>query len=604
MTRLDLQIPALLEAYRTRQLTPSAMVRLLDAKIAARGADAVWIERVPLEALLAGAAALEARGPSELPLHGVPFAVKDNIDVEGLPTTAGCPAYGYRPAGSAPVVAALEAAGAICLGKTNLDQFATGLVGTRSPYGAPRSVFDARYISGGSSSGSAVAVAAGLASFALGTDTAGSGRVPAAFNNIVGLKPSRGLISTRGVLPACRSLDCVSVFALTAGDAWAVTRIAMGHDKDDPFSRAIDARPLDIATPTLGVLKPEAQEFFGDADAQALYVKAIADAEALGARIVPIDYGLFAEAARLLYGGPFVAERFAAVGAFLRQRGDEADPTVRAIIEAGADLSAADLFAAEHKLAALKASVDTLWPTLDALLLPTAPTTYTVEAITAEPIALNAKLGTYTNFVNLLDCAAIAVPAGFGPNGLPFGVSLIGPCHADADLVRIADRLHRASPSGTGATRATPDLRSRLAPTEPREDGRAHLAVVGAHLSGEPLNGQLTRRGAKLVRTTRTASDYRFYALRGTEPPKPALQRSPGFAGQGIEVEVWALSLSALGALLTEIPPPLGLGTLTLADGTTVQGFIVEPFGLDDAVDITAFGGWRAYRRATPQQKG
>jgi allophanate hydrolase len=564
--------------------SPVATVREAYARIRAYQEidPAVWVSLVPEADALAAAEALEAAGPEGKPLFGVPFAVKDNIDTAGLPTTAACPAYAYDPAENAPVVARLKAAGAILVGRTNMDQFATGLVGTRSPHGAPRCVFDRDYVSGGSSSGSAVAVAAGLVAFALGTDTAGSGRVPAAFNNLVGIKPTRGLLSTTGVVPACASLDCVTVFAHDVADGDRVRRVAEGFDPADPWSRVAAPVPLP-PRPRVGVLPPADRDFKGDEEAAALYDAAIDRARGLGWDIVTFDYRPFKETAALLYAGPWVAEREAAVGDFIRAHADACDPTVAGIILGGDGRSARDAFDGFHRLMALKRETEAQWAAMDVMLLPTAPTQYRVDDVQADPVALNANLGLYTNFVNLLDLAAVAVPAGVREtNGLPFGVTLIGPAFSDGALATLGDALHRTS---------APSL-----PPVAADDGTVHLAVVGAHLSGQPLNRQLTDRGAAFLRADRTAPDYRLYALAETSPPKPGLLRVPGFTGPGLEVEVWALSHAAFGAFTEEVPPPLAIGTVTLANGTAVKGFICEPAGLEGAEDITRHGGWRAWR--------
>lgn len=575
--------------------SPVAAVKAAYARIRAYEAidPAVWVALVPEEQALAAARALEAAGPLGKPLYGVPFAVKDNIDTVGLPTTAACPAYAYQPAEDAPVVARLKAAGAILVGRTNMDQFATGLVGTRSPHGAPRCVVDRDYISGGSSSGSAVAVAAGLVAFALGTDTAGSGRVPAAFNTIVGIKPTRGLLSTRGVVPACASLDCVTVFARTVGDGDRVRRVAQGFDPADPWSRT--ARPVPLSPcPRIGVLAPADRDFAGDHAAAALYAAAIDRARDLGWDVVEIDYAPFREAAALLYAGPWVAEREAAVGDVIRAKASDCDPTVAGIVLGGDRYSARDAFDGIARLKALRRRAEGQWETMDALLLPTAPTQYRVADVVADPIRLNATLGLYTNFVNLFDLAAVAVPAGARPpggekGGLPFGVTLIGPAFSDDALAGLGDALHRSCDD------AGPPVRGH--------DGTVHLAVVGAHLRGQPLSHQLSDRGAAFLRTDRTAPDYRLYALAGAAPAKPGLVRVPGYQGPGLEVEVWALSHAAFGAVTEEVPPPLAIGTVTLADGARVKGFVCEPAGLDGAEEITRYGGWRAWRAArTPPE--
>ena len=516
------------------------------------------------------------------PLAGMTFAIKDNIDLAGLPTTAGCPEFAYQPERSAFVVERLMDAGAIPIGKTNMDQFATGLVGTRSPYGACSSVFDERYISGGSSSGSAVAVARGLVDFSLGTDTAGSGRVPAAFNDLVGLKPTRGLLSTSGVVPACRSLDCVSIFAKDCDVARRVWDVARGFDADDPFSRVIepgqDAAPWLGGAFRFGVPADEHLEFFGDDEAEGLYWKALADLEKLGGERVEIDYSIFCAAAALLYAGPWVAERLAAIREFVESHADEMNPVVREIILGARKYSAVDAFEADYKLRELRRRSETEWRKMDVMALPTTGTIYTHEAVAADPGKLNTNLGYYTNFVNLLDLAAVAVPAGFRANGLPFGISFIGPAFTDEALLALADYYHRG--------------------TAPRgHTGCVTVAVVGAHLSGQPLNRQLTERGARLMKTCRTAARYRLYALDGTVPPKPGLVRDSGFSGPGIEVEVWAVPENLFGGFVAGVPQPLGIGSATLDSGEVVKCFICEGWAIEGATEITEFGGWRNYLR-------
>lgn len=588
----SLDIATLAAAYTERTVKPKDVIAHIYDRIAAEGERPVWISLMPKKTALA-AAAKAPKGP----LWGIPFAVKDNIDVAGRPTTCACPAFAYRPTRSAPVVERLIAAGAILIGKTNLDQFATGLNGTRTPYGIPASVFSPDHISGGSSSGSAVAVASGLVSFALGTDTAGSGRVPAAFNNIVGWKPSKGLISARGVVPACRTQDAVSIFALTVRDAAAVADVAVAFDPEDPFAR--DAAPLRTAFPSpvrIGVPK-QPREFFGDREAEALYDAAVAAAAGSGAAIVEIDLAPFLDAARLLYSGPWVAERLAAIRAFAARHAAEMNEVVRDIILAAKPLTAVDAFEGAYELARLRRLADRTWQDIDALLLPTAGTIYRIDDMLADPVRLNANLGRYTNFVNLLDLAAVAVPAGFRRDGLPFGVTLIAPALSDYALAALADRLHRTLPKARlGATETRLADTPAFAPAPPAP-GTIDVAVVGAHLTGQPLNGQLTERNAVLIETARTGPGYRLYALPGTVPEKPGLVYDGTGAG-GIEVEVWRMDFAAFGSFVSLIPPPLAMGTLTLADGRTVKGFIAEAFAVEGAEDITSFGGWRAWRAA------
>jgi allophanate hydrolase len=515
---------------------------------------------------------------SSLPLFGVPFAVKDNIDVEGWPTTAGCREFTYTAQADATVVRKLREAGAIPIGKTNLDQFATGLVGTRSPFGIPRSVFDENYISGGSSSGSAVAVAAGLVSFALGTDTAGSGRVPAAFNGIVGLKPTRGLLGMGGVVPACRSLDCVSIFSACVTDAAEILQHTRGIDGRDPFSRMPPKTPaLPAGKLRIGVPPREQLEFFGDRAAAQLFDEAVERMERFGHACVGIDFTPFRDAAKLLYSGPWVAERLAAIEPFVAGHAGAMHPVTASIITGGSQFSAVDAFRGLYELERLRGLAAGEWTKMDALMLPTTGTIYTVEQVLADPVALNTNLGFYTNFVNLLDLCGIAIPAGKrSPSGLPFGVTLLATAFQDELVCRL------------GATFLGE-------PVAPAADNGVALAVVGAHLSGQPLNHQLTDRGGRLIRTCRTAPHYRLFALANTAPPKPGLVRVPDFAGPGIEVEVWSLTPEAFGDFVAQVPQPMVIGTVELADGNRCKGFLCEPCACDGAVDITALGGWRSY---------
>lgn len=605
---LSLDLASLRAAYAGRSITPCALVDEVLDRIAAYADPALFIHLLPRAEILAHAARLESVAPESLPLYGVPFVIKDNIDLAGVPTTAACPEFSYTPAASAPVVAQLIAAGAIPIGKTNLDQFATGLVGVRSPYGVPRNPFHPDIIPGGSSSGSASAVAAGLVSFSLGTDTAGSGRVPAALQNLVGVKPTRGWFSTRGVVPACRSLDCISIFALTVDDASAVACITGGFDPLDPFSRPAPGEPPPAARANFrfGVPVDDQLEWFGDTENPPLFAAAIRSLEALGGTRVPIDFTPFRDAARLLYEGPWVAERWSAIRAFHATNANAIFPVTRQIIEGGAKPLAVEAFEAFYKLAALRRAADATWDAVDALVLPTAATIYTRAQVAADPIALNSRLGHYTNFANLLDTAAIAVPAGFRPDGLPFGITFFGPAWNDEPLAALGAKFHRATGKTLGATQdPLPPLPAIAgARTERTSNLREiHVAVVGAHLTGQPLNHQLTERGGRLVRTTRTADCYRLYALAGTVPPKPGLVRVAAGAGAAIEVEIWSLAPAAWAEFVAAIPPPLGIGTLLLADGSSVKGFIAEPMAFDGATNITAFGGWRAYLRRGDQFK-
>ena len=579
MTGFDrLPVGELAAAVRSgRRRATEVMDEMLDRLIAYDAVQpAIWIARFDADTLRARAAAVDTRvaAGEALPLAGVPFAVKDNIDVAGIATTAACPAFAYQPARSATVVERLVAAGAIPLGKTNLDQFATGLNGTRSPYGIPRNTYNHAYVSGGSSSGSAVAVAAGLAAFALGTDTAGSGRVPAAFNHLVGLKPSRGRWSNRGVVPACRTLDCVTVFATTADDAALVDDVAAGFDPEDVFSRVMIDVPRTARR--IGVPRLDQRPWFGDLESGLLFDRAIAG---LDAEIVEIDIAPLNEAARLLYDGPWVAERAAALKPLLRDDPDAIHSVVREVVEPGLRYGAVDAFEAIYRLAELARAAERMWGEIDLLMLPTAPTCYRVAEMLAAPVALNAHLGAYTNFVNLLDMAAIALPAGSYANRVGFGITLIGPAGSDRALIEAAGTLMPA-------------------PMPPAIDLEGHmdtvkLAVVGAHLKDMPLHWQLTSRGARFVGEARTAPTYRLYAMSDSVPPKPALVHDDD--GASIALEIYELDVAAFGSFVAEVPPPLAIGTVTLEDGSLVKGFVAEPRAIADAQDITALGGWRAY---------
>ncbi|MDB5987441.1 MAG: urea amidolyase [Nevskia sp.] len=589
------------QRYREDGADPRALIGALVARCA--GPDTAWILLLDRSALAAQFEQLELRlaavggDRTRLPLYGVPFAVKDNIDVVALPTTAACPAFAYVAAATAPAVQKLLDAGAILIGKTNLDQFATGLVGTRSPYGAVPNTFDARYISGGSSSGSASVVARGLVAFALGTDTAGSGRVPAGFNNLVGLKPTRGWLSSRGVVPACRSLDCISVFALTVDDAELVANIAAGYDDGDPYSRPAPATAASARLPQqprFGI--PQSPQWYGDKAAEAAYQQALTQMQALGATLVPLDFSPLFEIAALLYEGPWLAERYAAIEDFIREQAEQMHPVVRTIIERARGISAIDAFKAEYRRAELVRSAQHLLRDVDALLTPTAPTISTIAEVEADPITLNARLGTYTNFVNLLDWCALALPAGFRSDGLPNGIALIAPSWRDAALTAFGRRWQAHAPWPLGATGAT--MRpATTASAAIADSSLVRVAVVGAHLSGMPLNGQLSERKAAFVETTTTSTAYRLYALPGTVPPKPGLAKTG--EGAAIEVELWDVPVENFGSFVALIPAPLGIGTLELADGRLVKGFICEGWAIPAARDITEFGGWRAFLAAS-----
>ncbi len=561
-----MKITTLLAAYRSGESSPSAVISALIPHLDSD--PAIWICRFPDDDLLRQARELE--GKSDLPLYGIPFAVKDNIDVAGLPTSAACPAFSYVPDEDAPVVRALREAGALCIGKTNLDQFATGLVGVRSPFGVPQNPFGSGFIPGGSSSGSAAAVARELVAFALGTDTAGSGRIPAAFNNLLGWKPTRGLVSTRGVVPACRTLDCVSVFANSAPDIQAVLRVVATFDAGDPFARDETLRPA-RPVQSVGVPMSDQLEFFGDAAYAALWKESLIALEARGLAVIEVDFAPFLEAARLLYEGPWVAERFLATKSLLENDAEAMHPVTRSIIEKGRNGSAADGFAAQYRLAGLKRRSERVWESVDILCTPTAGTIYKTCEVEADPIRLNSNLGYYTNFLNLLDLCGLAVPAGFRPDGLPFGITYIARAFDDRTLLALAG-----------------------APDAP--EGTIDIAVCGAHMSGLPLNSQLTSLGANFVKATSTAPVYRMFAL---DEKRPGLVRVAG-GGAALELEIWRLPETAVGSLLSGIPSPLGLGRVHLDDGSQVCGFLCEPVAAAEKPDITAHGGWRGWLQARP----
>lgn len=578
-----LRITELARAYERGETTPAELVEVIAGRIALRGGDGVWIS-LDLDRARADAAALGDTPDPALPLWGIPFAVKDNIDVAGWPTTAACPAFAHDANESATAVRLLVDAGAILIGKTNLDQFATGLNGTRSPYGIPTAVADGDMISGGSSSGSAVAVAAGLVSFALGTDTAGSGRVPAAFNGIVGWKPSRGLVSTAGVVPACRSLDCVSVFAMDVADAVLVARAISCPDPNDPWSRPLPspavATPVSRAGLRVGIPNLDSLQISEDHGYRAAWASALEDLRAAEVELVPLDLSDFFEAGRLLYEGPWLAERLSAVADFLAEDPDAVLPVIRQVVQGGARFSAVDAFRAISRLEELRSSARETLGEVDVLLTPTAPTTFTVAEMHEDPIARNGALGLYTTFGNLLDLAAIAVPAPAGHPARPFGVSLLGVAGSDASLASVAAAFEEIWDADAARVPLV------APPALP-------IAVVGAHLEGMPLHSQLTERGARLRARTATAPEYRFVAL-DTVPPKPGLVRV-GEGGIAVEVEVWEIPHEHVGTFVAGIQEPLGLGSVRLADGTRVHGFLCEEIDARDAPDIGAFGGWRAY---------
>ncbi|WP_339821393.1 allophanate hydrolase [uncultured Parasphingorhabdus sp.] len=584
MTMLDRQSPAAIaSAVNGGKTSALAVAQETLARLEAYDVvqPQIWISRAAPADMLAAAREVDARiaAGEQLPLAGVPFAVKDNIDVAGFETTAGCPAYAYSPADSATVAEKLLEAGAICVGKTNLDQFATGLVGTRSPYGIPRNAYNLAYVSGGSSSGSAVAVAAGLVGFALGTDTAGSGRVPAAFNHLVGLKPTKGRWSTQGLVPACRTIDCITVFTDNLSDARLVDDVLAGFDAADPYSKPL--ADVALRPKRVGVPRRDQRAWFGDSQSEYLYDRAIARL-GTNAEIIELDISPLNEAASLLYNGPWVAERTAAIQDLLASNPDAIHETVRQITEAGLSKSAVDVFNGMYRLAELKRQADGLWDEVDMLAFPTTGTTYRVAELLVAPIALNSNLGFYTNFVNLLDMAAVAVPAGTRSNGTGFGITLIGPADSDQALLGAAETYL-----------AVADLPAPPALDLEGKMESVKLAVVGAHLKDMPLHWQLTSRKAVFVGAFETAPTYRLYAIADSVPPKPALVHSED--GAAIKVEVYELDVAAFGSFVAEVPAPLAIGTVTLANGSSVKGFVAESRATTGAQDITDLGGWRAF---------
>jgi allophanate hydrolase len=593
LSSLSLDLNSLRSAYESGAATPSDVIKEVYDRIRIHSSNPIWIHLVPEEENLRAAERILSFG--DAPLFGIPFAIKDNIDAEGLPTTAACPSFSYVARSDAAVVERLRRAGAILIGKTNLDQFATGLVGVRSPYGVVCNAFNPAFISGGSSSGSAVAVATGLVSFALGTDTAGSGRIPAAFNNVIGLKPTKGVVSTRGVVPACRSLDCVTLFCLTSADAKFLFSLAANYDEQDAFSRhQVPDRPsppkFQIGVPCAEILQNIEPAY------RALFLEAIQRIESLGNTVHEVDLSPFLAAARLLYEGPWVAERFAAVGGFIKGSPDATDPVVREIILAGEKFSAAETFEGLYTLEKYRQQASMTWDAVDLVLLPTAPEIYRIDEIQSDPIALNSRLGLFTNFVNLLDLAAMALPAGFRDDGIPFGITILGQAFSENLLFDCADSyLDKLRPFLGVTGIAHPAVNT--AGEKPASD-RILIAVVGAHLSDEPLNYQLTERGGRPIRKTKTAPSYQLFALPGTSPPKPGLVRVSCDRGRSIEVEVWDMPSAEFGAFMHGVPSPLTIGTVHLSDGRVAKGFLCEEVAVRDALDISEFGGWKAYLKS------
>ncbi|MEQ8289571.1 MAG: allophanate hydrolase [Gammaproteobacteria bacterium] len=578
---MDMSIAVLSMGYRSGDLNPRALLAHVTEQIREHVSNPVWIHVLTDDELEPYLESLEKCDPADKPLYGIPFAIKDNIDLAGIPTTAACAEYAYMPSVSAFAVQCLIDAGAIPVGKTNLDQFATGLVGTRSPYGAVRNAFNDSYIAGGSSSGSAVAVALGQVCFSLGTDTAGSGRIPAAFNNLVGLKPTRGRVSTQGVVPACRSLDCVSVFSLNSIDAMHVFDVIDRFDEQDCYARTDrEVNKVFEQTLSIGVPREQQLEFFGNEAYQACFREFISRLQQLGFQTREIDFESFTRAAEMLYQGPWVAERYAAIEQFIESRPEALHPVTRQIIEPSKAKDAVAGFKAQYELQALKRQADAILGEVDLVCIPTAGTHYTLEELEQEPVKYNTNLGYYTNFMNLLDYAAIAVPAGSTGEKLPFGVTLFSAANTDRQLLQVASRLlDEPLPDTDAAT------------------GLLDVAVCGAHLSGMPLNYQLIERNAVLLEQTITSDCYRLYALAGGPPYRPGLIQDLE-NGASIEVEIWRMPAVNFGSFMQGIPHPLGIGKIKLNDGRFVNGFICEGYVIKDAEDITAFGGWRGYMAA------
>lgn len=575
-----LTLSALNAAY-DKGLTPADVVREVYRRIEAIDDPALFIHLRAMDEVIAEAEALPARS-DDLTLWAVPFVAKDNIDVAGIPTTAACPDYAYTPEKDAFVIAQLRAAGALLIGKTNLDQFATGLVGVRSPYGIPRNAIDPEIVPGGSSSGSGVAVGHGFVTFSLGTDTAGSGRVPAALNNIVGLKPSLGSLSASGVVPACRTLDTVSIFARNVEDAFAAFQVTCVEDVEDAYSKAISPGHLTgpVGGLRIGVPDPRSRKFFGDKVQAANFEESLARLVSLGAKILEIDFKPFYEVADMLYEGAWVAERYTVVEDLVKAKPDALHPTTAQIIGSAERLSAADAFRGIYRLKDLEQNARALLENLDMLCVPTIPTFYSLADLEADPITPNSNLGTYTNFVNLLDLCGIAVPSASRSDGRPGSITLLGPSGSDAQLASLAQAFEGKL---VGSQRASVSLR----------DDEIAVAVCGAHMSGMALNHELTSRGGRLIEATCSAPRYRLYALAGGPPARPGLLRSE--QGAEIELELWALPTVSVGDFLQGIPSPLSIGTIELQDGTKAHGFLVEAAGVQGAEDITHLGSWRAY---------
>lgn len=589
-------LPFTLSSLRSAYADGASPVDVIDeifTRLAVVNDPGIFIHLRDRKSLRAEAAALGEFDPDQ-PLWGIPFAAKDNIDVAGIETTAGCPAYAYLPQADAFVVANLRAAGALMIGKTNLDQFATGLVGVRTPYGAPLNAVDPEIVPGGSSGGSGVIVGHGIVTFSLGTDTAGSGRVPAALNNIVGLKPTLGALSASGVVPACRTLDTVSIFALTVDDAYAAFSVARGYDRMDPYSKPLEHQDLSAPASGLRIGVPDdaSIEFFGDDSQKDAFIRDVARLSEMGAQVEYIDFQPLYAVARMLYEGAWVAERYTVIESLLVRNPEDVHPVTRNIISHAESMNAADAFRGIYRLADLKRDTEPMLESLDMLCVPTIPTFHAVSELEADPITPNSNLGTYTNFVNLLDMCGIAVPTAPRGDGRPGSVTLLAEAGRDAVVASVARQFEANCTRCMGATAHPVTEPISLAPAK---SDRIELAVCGAHMSELPLNWQLTDCGAQFVRTAQTAKHYQFYALAGDPPLRPGLVRSDAPGGSSVSLEIWSMPKAMLGSFFEAIPAPLGIGSIELSDGTWVKGFLCEASGTVGETDISHIGDWRKF---------
>ena len=592
LSRQQFDITSLHKAYENG-VTAEDVVTEVFRRIDAINDPGIFLHLDEQERILSEARDLGKFDPISHPLWGIPYVVKDNIDVGGMPTTVACPEFTNYPEKDAFSVSLLRDAGALVIGKTNLDQFATGLVGLRSPYPAPRNAIRPDLVPGGSSSGSAIAVATGIVSFALGTDTAGSGRVPAALNGIVGLKPSLGLISSTGVVPACRTLDTVSILATNVADAWSVLSCTALHDENDSFAQHGELGELTPPPPNLRVAVPDKNsiKFFDDLDQTDSFARSLDSLQELDAEICEHDFEKFYQAADLLYEGVWVVERYHVVEELLRKDPDCMDPVVKSIIEKANSYSALDAFRDFYRLQDLKRETEVIFKNADMLCVPSVPCFFSLNDLKKDPIVPNSRLGTYTNFVNLLDLCGIAVPVAPRRDGLPGSITLIAPAGHDGAVSGFALKLQMSLRPPIGATDWS--LPNIFFEPDSVSHSEIEIAVVGAHMSGMPLNYQLMENGARFLRSDRTNNDYKLYCLSDYQPPRPGLIKISG--GSSIELEIWAMPKSNFGAFMGGIPHPLGIGTISLASGDTVQGFICESIGILEAIDITSYGGWREY---------